>query len=194
MKFWLIIFLSLLSINSFSQEEPKKQILKEVGFWPGFGYGNSHKSLPEGNYQPYYFLFHVSFWPFAKNAFLHERFQLYLEPQYNYVELVSDSTKISGHEFGLNIGAKYIYPLFKNVDLFMCISTGPHSFSATTVKQAPGYLFSDNMGIGTYYHFSDKLAGVFTFRIRHLSNADTRQPNNGINTDNIHLGISYLLK
>ena len=144
MKIKLFLISLLISLHAFPQDNPKKQILKEVGFWPGFGYGNNQKSLPEGNYQPYYFLFHVGFSPFSNNSYLSERFQFYLEPQYNYVELVSDSIKIKAHEFGLNIGAKYIYPLFKNVDLFMYISTGPHSFSATTIKQAPGYLFSDN--------------------------------------------------
>lgn len=193
MKCFIVWFLFAFSFVASAQEQPKKQILKELGFWPGFGYGNNQKSLPEGNYQPYYFLFHVGFWPFAKNTFLHERFQFYLEPQYNYVQMVSKTRTTNASEFGLNIGAKYIYPLCKNIDMLMYISTGPHSYSATTERQAPGYLFSDNMGIGTYYHFSEKLAGVFTFRIRHMSNADTRQPNHGINTDNFHLGISYFL-
>ena len=185
-----LLLIILFSFQSFAQEDQQKKILKEVGFWPGFGYGNSSKNLPEGNYQPFYFLFHIGLWPFSDNTFLKEHFQFYLEPQYNYVQLVSTSATVSEHEFGLNIGAKYIYPIYKQLDLFMYISTGPHSFSATTQRQAPGYLFSDNMGIGAYYHFTKKLAGVFTFRIRHMSNADTRQPNNGINTDNFHLGIS----
>ncbi len=193
MKYFLILLLSSFTTISFSQENPKKQILKEIGFWPGFGYGNNRKSLPEGNYQPYYFLFHIGFQPFAKNIFLHEHFQFYLEPQYNIVNIVSDSLTTRASEFGLNIGAKYIYPISSNIDLFMYIGTGPHSYSATTERQAPGYLFSDNVGIGTYYHFTPKLAGIFTFRIRHMSNADTRQPNHGINTDNFHLGISYFL-
>lgn len=187
-----IIILCLFPLSLFAQNTEKTPILKEIGFWPGFGYGNNQLSLPEGNYQPYYFLLHLALWPFSENNVLGQRFRFYAEPQYNKVVLKTDSSTSAEHEFGLNLGVKYIYPIFKKCDIFIYISTGPHAFSATTVRQAPGYVFSDNMGIGTYYHFSDKWAGVFTFRIRHLSNADTRSPNFGINTDNFHLGLSRM--
>jgi len=186
-----IVCLLLMSIGVFAQEPSKKPLIQEIGFWPGFGYGNNTKSLPEGNYQPYFFLFHVAVKPFFKgdnNAL--ERFQFYLEPQYNYVQLKGTNSTTKEYEFGLNIGAKYLFPIRPEWDLFMYISAGPHAFSATTSRQAPGYLFSDNMGMGLYYHFNQKWAGIFTYRIRHLSNADTRQPNHGINTDNFHFGVS----
>ena len=88
MRYLVICIIAFIQTISFSQDKPKNQILNEIGFWPGFGYGNSNKSLPEGNYQPYYFLFHVGFSPFENKSILSQRFQFYVEPQYNYVELV----------------------------------------------------------------------------------------------------------
>ena len=77
----LIIFSCVLVLNSiaFSQESANENWLQEIGFWPGFGYGNSTRNLPEGNYQPYFFLGHVAFKPFLKgqNTAL-EKFQFYM--------------------------------------------------------------------------------------------------------------------
>ena len=192
----LIIFSCVLVLNSiaFSQESVNENWLQEIGFWPGFGYGNSTRNLPEGNYQPYFFLGHVAFKPFLKgqNTAL-EKFQFYMEPQFNHVQLLGKNGIKNEFEFGLNLGVKYLFPLTKHLDLFMNIGTGLHAFSATTASQAAGFLFSDNMGMGLYHHLNNKWAVLFTYRIRHLSNADTRQPNKGINTDNFHFGLSYFI-
>jgi hypothetical protein len=187
----------MLSISGFSQEKKvsKGPFFNEIGFWSGFGYGINTKNIPEGNYQPYYFIAHLACKPFFKGNSALEQFQFYLEPQYNYVRIAqAGDTHLNEHEFGLNVGVKYLYPIANKWKVFIYVSTGPHSFSATTAIQAPGYLFSDNLGMGIYHFFTPKWSAVFTYRIRHMSNADTRQPNNGINTDNFLFGIGYHLK
>lgn len=182
-----------LSLGARAQEEMvKKSFVQEIGGWSGFGYGNNNKSLPEGSYQVLYTMGHIGCNPFFKRRGLFEQFQIYFEPQYNFVRVVpSDAPTKHEYEFGLNFGFKYIYPFSKRWKVFIYIGTGPHAFSATTERQAPGYLFSDNMGLGVYYFFHKRWALATTFRIRHLSNADTRQPNHGINTDNFLFGVGY---
>jgi hypothetical protein len=49
------------------------------------------------------------------------------------------------------------------------------------------------VGLALYQKLNEKFALSFMFRIRHMSNADTRQPNHGINTNNYVWGLSYKL-
>ncbi len=190
----MLLVIMFIQVNAQEVAASKKPFFQEIGFWSGFGYGNNTKSIPEGSYQPYYFMGHLACAPFFKGKSVWQQFQFYFEPQYNYVRIVRSQQDYSNaHEFGLNVGVKYLYPFAQKWKVFIYVSSGPHSFSATTERQAPGYLFSDNLGMGVYYFFHPKWSACFTYRIRHLSNADTRQPNNGINTDNFLFGIGYHL-
>lgn len=194
-RFLGLTFCLLLSAFCFGQEKSVKQpFIREIGVWSGFGYGNNQKSLPEGNYNLTYSMLHIGCRPFFRGHSFLEQFQIYFEPQYNFVRISPQGAPSKQeHEFGLNFGLKYLYPFTQKLKVFVYIGTGPHAFSATTERQAPGYLFSDNMGMGLYYFLSPKWSVTTTFRIRHLSNADTRQPNHGINTDNFLFGVGYHL-
>jgi hypothetical protein len=193
-----VMWLSI--IGSFAQTPVKKftfkMTFKEIGVWGGFGYGIDNNSLPEGNYSPTNFSAQFAY----KGLFLRddtvtgkEDFLLFLEPQYNFVVIKSDKGHIQEWDAGLATGLKYNYKLLPSLTLSFQVASGPHWYSATTSRQAPGFIFSNHVGLALYQKLSEKLSVSFMFKIRHMSNADTRQPNHGINTNNYVWGLNYKL-
>jgi hypothetical protein len=74
------------------------------------------------------------------------------------------------------------------------LGSGPHFMSATIRRQIDGFLFSDNLGIGFLKQVSGRrpIALNVQFFFRHLSNAGFKEPNGGINTLNLRVGVSWL--
>lgn len=202
LKRWSIVLaaICLAIFGSFAQTPTKKftfkMTFKEIGVWGGFGYGIDKNSLPEGNYSPLNFSGQFAY----KGLFLRndtvegrEDFLLFFEPMYNYVVLKSEKGNQQAWDAGITSGLKYNYRLFPSLTLSFQVGSGPHWYSATTYRQAPGFVFSNHVGLALYQKISEKLSLSFMFRIRHMSNADTRQPNHGINTNNYVWGLSYKL-
>lgn len=168
--------------------------VKELAFLSGFGYGIDNNSLPEGNYSPIHLVGHIGY----KSLFLaddsvagKQDFLLFMEPSYNIVQLKSSSGTLLEWDAGVIPGIKYYYRLFPKLVLSLYIGSGPSWYSATTRRQAPGFIFANIAGLGLQTELSDNWTLVATFRIRHMSNADTRQPNHGINTNNHLIGLMY---
>jgi len=196
----IAVFLMLLPfVHLQAQTQPKftfKMTFKEIGVWGGFGYGIDNNSLPEGNYSPTNFSAQFAY----KGLFLRddsvqgkEDFLLFFEPQYNFVVLKSEKGNKQEWDGGIASGLKYNYKLFPSLVLSFQVASGPHWYSTTTSRQAPGFIFSNHVGLALYQKLSEKLSISFMFKIRHMSNADTRQPNHGINTNNYVWGLSYKL-
>lgn len=194
-----ILLLICVVFSGFVQAQTKKFTLKikvkELGFMSGFGYGIDHNSLPEGNYVPVNFSAHIAY----KSLFLgdsangREDYFLFMEPTYNHVVLKTPNGDKEEADAGLTLGFKYNYSLLPSLKLSLQLASGPHWYTATTYRQAPGFIFSNFVGLGLYQDVAKKLALNFVFRVRHMSNADTRQPNHGINTYNYMFGFVYKL-
>ncbi len=196
--FRVLLFTSLLySSGVFAQEQPLPKFrIREKGFLTGVGYGINSLNLPQGRYVPLFFMGHFS----ADFPRLNQRqtnksiFTIYAEPQFNPVILQKPEENSMEYEFGSNFGIQYMYPLTKNIYSYINIGSGPHYISVHTYRQATGFIFSDNMGTGFYFFFSKSIALNTTFRLRHMSNANTRMPNEGINTFNFMAGISKFIR
>ena len=197
----MVLAVICLSMKGLYAQAPAKKFtfkmtFKEIGVWGGFGYGIDNNSLPEGNYSPTNFSVQFAY----KGLFLRddtvqgrEDFLLFLEPQYNFVVIKSEKGHIQEWDGGLATGLKYNYKLLPSLTLSFQVASGPHWYSATTSRQAPGFLFSNHVGLALYQKLSERLSLSFMFKIRHMSNADTRQPNHGINTNNYVWGLTYKL-
>jgi hypothetical protein len=76
--------------------------------------------------------------------------------------------------------------------IYGCITSGPYFYTADVERQAPGFLFSDNFSLGffTPLRTASPLLLHTALRFRHISNGDTRVPNNGINTIHLLVGLS----
>lgn len=193
----VLLLLGYVCIGQNSTEGKKSNVrIKEKGFLIGAGYGLDTFNLPEGNYTPILLIGRIAIDFRNKNAIKKTKavYSIFFEPQVNPVVLRNDKTAIWEFEFGVNIGFQHSYPLTKQLFISTFISTGPQYFSAKTSRQAPGFLFNDNFGMGIYYYVKNNIAVHLGFRLRHMSNAQIQMPNSGINTFNFMIGVSRILR
>lgn len=148
----------------------------EAGLITGIGYG----TVSEGNYLPVPFIVHLGvdmrrwFPSLANNRGVLTAF---LEPQVNPVFGYDTS-----FEAGASIGLKYRYPLTDTLSVYGLLSTGFLFITGDTVDQADGFNFSHAAGVGVNVHIMPGAVLDLGFRVRHVSNADIRDPNCGIDT------------
>lgn len=97
-----------------------------------------------------------------------------------------------GYEIGLNIGllARRNFSNDK-FSIYGIISSGPHFISGVPERQAPGFLFSDNIFIGISPKIYKMLYLDFRLGFRHMSNMDLKEPNKGINNAIVNCGLFY---
>jgi lipid A 3-O-deacylase len=194
---FLIFFIPpLSSLKAQDSAGVKKSRFIEKGFLTGAGYGLGTYNIPEGKYIPVFFIGHFGMDLTANKNIKKDKgiFTMYFEPQVNAVFIKTKELTKSELEFGINVGFKHMYPICKNIYSYILIGSGPHFFTTATTRQARGFLFSDNFGGGFYFFAGKKLAINLGFRLRHMSNANTRVPNHGINTYNYLIGISKIIK
>ncbi|GAB4490691.1 MAG: hypothetical protein OHK0045_15580 [Raineya sp.] len=180
--FWLICF-----------GELRGQInVSDIGFSVGWGYALNHRSVPEGVYRLLYMqgLVRTQILPSSKQKRIFEAVYLGVEPQYNLVWIDKEQSNFEG---GLHLFLQPTFSLSERWKAFFIAGVGPHYFSTSTASQARGFIFSDAMGLGLHFKWGTKNSIFTSFRIRHLSNANTRMPNLGINTYNFHFGYTRSL-
>jgi len=181
-----VLLASLLLLSSagaaWSADEKPSPVLSgdrfftEVGFITGFGYG----TVSEGDYFPVPMIVHlgVDMKRWVPSLRDHRgTLSVFLEPQFNLV--FGADFEIEG---GVGLGLKYKYPLNEVVSAYGLISVGPHFITVNTVDQANGFNFSDTVGVGVNVNIMPGAALDLGFRLRHVSNADLRDPNCGIDT------------
>ncbi|HEX8548346.1 MAG TPA: acyloxyacyl hydrolase [Cytophagaceae bacterium] len=189
----VVLLVSLATLGRAQDLEPKRFRIIEKGFLIGVGHGIDSLNLPEGNYVPTFFIGHIGFSLTKKPNSNKGIFTFNLEPQLNPVFIRKAESSKTELEFGLNMGFQHIYPITKNIYSYILISAGPHFISVNTVRLARGFCFSDNLGAGLYVALNKSLRLNLGFRLRHLSNAELKSPNHGINTFNYHIGLSKAL-
>ena len=159
--------------------------ITEVGWFAGYGSG-AH--IYEGHYDTLLLVAHIGS---NVNRFIPalERHRgalsLFLEPQFNPV------LRRSEYEFGLGIGVQYTYALTEWLSPYLLLATGPHYISIDTETQAKGFNFSNAAGIGFYIPLNKNAAVNCGYRLRHVSNADLKEPNGGIDNHVGLLGVSF---
>ncbi len=154
----------------------KDSFLTEIGFITGFGYG----TVTEGDYLPVPLIVHLGAdmrrW-FPSLTGKRGVLTVFLEPQFNTV--LGHETSF---EAGVGIGLKYRYPLTDVFSVYGLASTGFLFITGDTVDQADGFNFAHTLGGGINVHIMPGAALDLGFRVRHVSNADIREPNCGIDT------------
>ena len=163
----------------------KASFFTEVGIITGFGYG----TVTEGDYFPVPLIVHlgVDMKRWVPSLRDHRgALTAFLEPQFNLV---------FGAEFdiegGIGFGLKYRYPLSDGVSAYGLVSVGPQFITVNTVDQTNGLVFADTVGIGVNLAVMPGASLDLGLRARHLSNANFRMPNNGI--DNYFGTIGFMI-
>ena len=92
----------------------------------------------------------------------------------------------------MNIGLKNTIRLSPGLYFYQVLGAGPHFITAQLSRQATGFIFSDNFGLGLLKRLkkTGPLLLNVQLRYRHLSNASFKKPNAGIDNVNFILGIS----
>lgn len=119
--------------------------------------------------------------------------ELLFQPQYNttnYAHVDGYSSLTPGYEFGLNGGVLIRKNWFDDfLSLYFLLSAGPHYVSGTPERQESGFVFSDNIMGGVNLRFFKGSYLDVRYGYRHLSNANLKKPNLGINNMALNLGI-----
>lgn len=163
----------------------KECFFTEVGFITGFGYG----TVTEGYHFPVPLIVHLGVdtkrW-FPSLSDHRGTLTAFLEPQFNLV---------FGAEFdiegGIGFGLKYRYPLSDVMSAYGLVSVGPQFITVNTVDQTNGLVFADTVGIGVNLAVMPGASLDLGLRARHLSNANFRMPNNGL--DNYFGTIGFMI-
>jgi hypothetical protein len=189
-RFFFVLSISFLIICSTgmamaTDENPistsaANHLFSESAFITGFGTGSIH----EGNYQTALLIWHLGVnldrvFPSLKSH--RGKLTFFIEPQFNPV-----INPNADFEFGLGLGFQYQYPILDKLSAYVLAGVGPHYISVVTDDQANGFIFSDTVGAGIYYHLTDRSAINVGYRFRHLSNASIGKPNGGIDS---HFGV-----
>jgi lipid A 3-O-deacylase len=160
-------------------------LITESGFV--VGYGNADNN--DGSYRTLLLIYHMGM---DVNRFIpafrdHKgTLSCFLEPQFNPV--LSPS---SNYEYGLGIGIQYAYPVTEIISPYILGVTGPQYISAESPIQAGGLNFASAAGAGLYLRLTRDVALNLGYRYRHVSNANIKTPNGGINSQIGLVGISF---
>ncbi len=139
-----------------------------------------HEQLADGyKYKPYQLLFYYNFTNLLKNK--KSDLFIYLEPQLVWVWFSPNRKKEI--EFGANLGLEYRLNFSEKTALIGAVGSGPHYITAETPKQVNGFIFSDNFTLGLKQSLGNSGADLhFRTRFRHISNANLKKPNQGIDS------------
>ena len=150
-----------------------------------------HEQLKDGyKYKPYQLLFYYNFTNLMKGK--KNDLYVYLEPQLVWVWFSPERKKEL--EFGANLGLEYRLNFSEKTALIGAIGSGPHFITAKTPKQASGFIFSDNFTFGLKQSIGNSGTDIhFRTRFRHISNANLKKPNQGIDSWFLILGATKAL-
>lgn len=182
-KLFIIIILSIISFQVKSQEI-SKSFFSEKGF--SIGLNTYSVILPEENhYRP--LLIMGSFGIKLSKSIQKSAWWIMIEPQINPVFL---DNQLKEAEFGINLAFRYKYQVAASFFLYAQLGSGPHFITIPTLRQAHGFIFSDNLAVGISKLFAKDWMLNTEFRIRHISNASIMKPNRGMNNLFLVVGLS----
>ena len=97
------------------------------------------------------------------------------------------------NEYALNAGLRVSRSLFKGLDVYGLLSSGPMYSEQSTERLKGGFAFSNILGAGFQYEFAQNWRIDARAIIRHTSNAGLRRPNSGHNSFGGEAGIVYVI-
>ncbi len=183
MRIYCFAFLMLFCIQLTAQSD------RSVGIHLGIPI--IHEKLQDGfKYKPYQFLFYFNFANLMKGR--KDDLFIYLEPQLVWV--LFSPERDHEIEFGANLGLEYRLNLSDKTALIGAIGSGPHYITAETPKQAKGFIFSDNFTFGLKQTLGNSGTDLhLRTRFRHISNANLKKPNQGIDSWFLIVGATKAL-
>ncbi|MBT8235185.1 MAG: acyloxyacyl hydrolase [Bacteroidia bacterium] len=125
-------------------------------------------------------------------------FDVLVSPQINlsrYRNEVYDGIEIQGAEWGFAAGiAPSLHSEDQGIAIYLLLSTGPMYITGSPERQSRGINFSSNFMTGINVHVLKNMDLDFRTGFRHLSNANIRYPNGGLNNLIWSVGLNYALR
>ncbi|MCS7052401.1 MAG: acyloxyacyl hydrolase [Ignavibacterium sp.] len=104
----------------------------------------------------------------------------------------NDLKNSKSYEFGISAGLILSYKVIREkLKLYSLIATGPHYSEESPQRQISGFMFNSNFDLGIIVLIKNNLNLDFRTGFRHLSNANLRSPNFGINNLIFTIGLLY---
>lgn len=122
-------------------------------------------------------------------------FDLLATPQINlsrYKREESNLVEERGAEWGITAGiSPSIHSSDRNVAIYLLISSGPIYITGSPQRQSRGLNFASNFMAGIYFRIFKKTNLEIRSGFRHLSNAQIRYPNGGLNNLIWSVGLTH---
>ena len=158
---------------------------KEFGAVSGFQWGNLKN---KDHYEVIPLMLHFGFdlRPLIKNK-SNILLEFLLKPFINSVTNPDD-----GAEIGNNFILKFAVPIKERIYPYIEGGCGLIYLTQDISQQATRFNFTSQLGAGITYFLKKNLNLSIGYRYRHVSNASIKRPNNGIDTNCVIGGISFL--
>jgi len=127
-----------------------------------------------------------------KHQLLNEQFILPSEENYQ-AKRAEFTTPKTMHLYALELGLGFKRIIIKNFYFQASIGLGIASIDTQTERLAKGFTFIENGSLGFSYKTSKKSFLYLGSNIGHVSNFDTKKPNDGYSFLGFEIGLSYLL-
>src|SRR5688500_16938602 len=143
----IVIVIMFACNTAISQSDTSIKRFKTAGGITGFGKAVN----TDTRYQPIYFAGDFS-WSFRKVPKKKVFLSWYFEPQFNLVR----TPRPLDIEFGANLGLRNYIRINKHFLLYQMLGSGPHYISAEVTRQANGFIFSDNLAVGSFIRLNPR--------------------------------------
>ncbi len=183
------LMLSSFALNAARAEEGKKTgCLQSVELLSGFGLANL-KDQEDYHIIPFFLGLGFDLKPLLKKAGINYPglLQFILEPFASYVDTPNKNAEVGNNfafKFGLAPDTWKFQPYLKG-------GVGVIYLTQHFRYQATQFNFTEFLGLGTHYFLKKNFALTLEYRYRHISNADIKTPNRGIETHIGLFGASY---
>ncbi len=208
LKLTFVFFLVFINkVNAQDTIQKNKKI--RLGFNYGFGTQQSYPfNSKDYTYDVQFYKIQINYliskktkWSFEINVepsiYFNEHQLLnkyYVQPnEDDYLEKREEFTKLKPlNEYVLNLGFLTRYHVFNNFSTYILGSVGPMYSDTDTERMNAGFAFSDIIALGLSYQINTFFLD-FRYSMRHVSNANLSEPNNGYNSMNFEFGLTYQL-
>jgi len=208
LKLTFVFFLVFINkVNAQDTIQKNKKI--RLGFNYGFGTQQSYPfNSKDYTYDVQFYKIQINYliskktkWSFEINVepsiYFNEHQLLnkyYVQPnEDDYLKKREEFTKLKPlNEYVLNLGFLARYHVFNNFSTYILGSVGPMYSDTDTERMNAGFAFSDIIALGLSYQINTFFLD-FRYSMRHVSNANLSEPNNGYNSMNFEFGLTYQL-
>ena len=118
-----------------------------------------------------------------------------LPSEENYQEKrIEFTTPKTMHFYAFELGFVLKKELFNKLEILATIGLGIAAIDTRTERLAKGFTFIENASLGMSYNLVHKTMLYVGSNIGHVSNFDTKKPNNGYSFLGIEIGLSYAIE